>query len=108
VLDAMADDAGIPITELRVDGGASVNNGLMEFQAGLTQVKVIRPKTLETTAMGAAFFAGLAVGYWKDLAEIQGIWKMGAQFESRMAAETRATLLKNWHKAVDRVRDWDR
>ena len=108
VLDAMADDAGIPITELRVDGGASVNNGLMEFQAGLTQVKVIRPKTLETTAMGAAFFAGLAVGYWKDLTEIQGIWKMGAQFESRMAAETRATLLKNWHKAVDRVRDWDR
>ena len=86
----------------------SVNNGLMEFQAGLTQVRVIRPKTLETTAMGAAFFAGLAVGYWKDLAEIQGIWKMGAQFESRMAAETRAELLKNWHKAVDRVRDWAR
>lgn len=108
VLDAMADDAGIAITELRVDGGASVNNGLMEFQAGLTQVKVIRPKTLETTAMGAAFFAGLAVGYWKDLAEIQGIWKMGAQFESHMAAETRAELLKNWHKAVDRVRDWAR
>lgn len=108
VLDAMADDAGIPITELRVDGGASVNDGLMEFQAGLTQVRVIRPKTLETTAMGAAFFAGLAVGYWKDLAEIQGIWKMGAQFESRMAAKTRAELLKHWHKAVDRVRDWAR
>lgn len=108
VLDAMADDAGIPIGELRVDGGASVNNGLMEFQAGVTGVKVIRPRTLETTAMGAAFFAGLAVGYWKDLAEIQGIWKMGAQFESRMAAQTRAELLKNWHKAVDRVRDWAR
>ena len=108
VLDAMADDAGIPITELRVDGGASINDGLMEFQAGLTQVKVIRPQTLETTAMGAAFFAGLAVGYWKDLAEVQGIWKKGAQFESHMPAETRAELLKNWHKAVDRVRDWDR
>jgi glycerol kinase len=108
VLDAMADDAGIPITELRVDGGASVNDGLMEFQAGLTGVKVIRPKTLETTAMGAAFFAGLAVGYWKSLAEIQGIWKMGARFESHMADETRAELLKNWHKAVDRVRDWAR
>ncbi len=108
VLDAMADDAGIPITELRVDGGASVNNALMEFQAGVTGVKVIRPRTLETTAMGAAFFAGLAVGYWKDLAEIQDIWKMGAQFESRMAAETRAELLKNWQKAVDRVRDWAR
>ncbi len=108
VLDAMASDAGMPITELRVDGGASVNDGLMEFQAGLTQVKVIRPQTLETTAMGAAFFAGLAVGYWKDLAEIQRIWKKGAEFESHMPAEKRAELLKNWHKAVDRVRDWDR
>jgi glycerol kinase len=108
VLDAMADDAGIPITELRVDGGASINDGLMEFQAGLTGVKVIRPETLETTAMGAAFFAGLAVGYWKDLDEIKQIWKQGAQFESHMVPETRAQLLKNWHKAVDRVRDWDR
>ncbi|MCL5282616.1 MAG: glycerol kinase GlpK [Planctomycetes bacterium] len=108
VLDAMADDAGIPIAELRVDGGASINNDLMEFQAGLTQVKVVRPQTLETTALGAAFFAGLAVGYWKDLAEIRAIWKKGAQFESHMAAERRAELLKNWHKAVSRVRDWDR
>jgi glycerol kinase len=108
VLDAMADDTGIPITELRVDGGASINDGLMEFQAGLTQVKVVRPQTLETTALGAAFFAGLAVGYWKDLAAIRGIWKKGAQFESHMAAERRAELLKNWHKAVRRVRDWDR
>jgi glycerol kinase len=58
--------------------------------------------------MGAAFFAGLAVGYWKDLDEIRGIWKMGARFESRMTAETRAELLKNWHKAVDRARDWAR
>ncbi len=108
VLDAMADDAGIPIRELRVDGGASINNGLMEFQAGLTQVRVVRPQTLETTAMGAAFFAGLAVGYWRDLAEIRKIWKKGAEFESHMATETRAELLRNWHKAVDRVRDWAR
>ncbi|MBP7052513.1 MAG: glycerol kinase GlpK [Phycisphaerae bacterium] len=108
VLDAMADDAGIPIRELRVDGGASINNGLMEFQAGLTQVRVVRPQTLETTAMGAAFFAGLAVRYWRDLAEIRKIWKKGAEFESHMATETRAELLKNWHKAVDRVRDWAR
>jgi glycerol kinase len=108
VLDAMADDAGIPITELRVDGGASINDGLMEFQAGLTQVKVVRPQTRETTALGAAFFAGLAVGYWKDLAAIRGIWKKGAQFESHMAADRRAELLKNWHKAVSRVRDWDK
>lgn len=108
VLDAMASDAGIPITELRVDGGASINDGLMEFQAGLTQVKVIRPQTLETTALGAAFFAGLAVGYWKDLAEIRRIWKKGAEFESHMAPQRRAELLKNWHKAVDRVREWDK
>jgi glycerol kinase len=107
VLDAMADDAGIPIAELRVDGGASVNDRLMEFQAGLADVTVIRPETLETTAMGAAFFAGLAVGYWKDLAEIRTIWKKGAQFEPHMAPETRAELLKSWHKAVDRVRNWD-
>jgi len=108
VLDAMADDAGMPIAELRVDGGASINDGLMEFQAGLTQVKVIRPETLETTALGAAYFAGLAVGYWAGLDEIKQIWKKGAEFESRMAPERRAELLKNWHKAVDRVRDWDR
>ncbi|MBM4026177.1 MAG: glycerol kinase GlpK [Planctomycetes bacterium] len=108
VLDAMADDAGIPITELRVDGGASVNNDLMEFQAGLTQVKVVRPRTLETTAMGAAFFAGLAVGFWKDLAEIRRIWQKGAEFESHLPAERRAELLKNWHKAVERAKDWDR
>ena len=80
----------------------------MEFQAGLTQAKVIRPQTLETTALGAAFFAGLAVRYWKDLAEIRRIWKQGAQFEPHMAAEMRVELLKNWHKAVERVRDWDR
>jgi len=108
VLDAMADDAGIPIAELRVDGGASVNDRLMEFQAGLTGVKVVRPQTLETTAMGAAFFAGLAVGYWKDLAEIRKIWKKGAQFESHLAPQMRTELLKNWHKAVERVRNWDR
>jgi len=106
VLDAMADDAGIPITELRVDGGASINDSLMEFQAGLTQVKVIRPKALETTAMGAAFFAGLAVGYWDDLEEIREIWKKDAEFESHIPSETREELLKNWHKAVDRARDW--
>jgi glycerol kinase len=108
VLDAMADDAGLPMAELRVDGGASVNDGLMEFQAGLTQVKVVRPQTLETTAMGAAFFAGLAVGYWKDLAEVRRIWKKGAEFESHLPAERRVELLKNWHKAVQRVRDWDK
>jgi glycerol kinase len=108
VLDAMTEDAGIPITELRVDGGASVNDRLMEFQAGLTQVNVVRPQTLETTAMGAAFFAGLAVGYWKDLDEIRKIWKKGAEFESHMPDDTRAELLKNWRKAVDRVRNWDK
>jgi len=108
VLDAMADDAGIPITELRVDGGASINDSLMEFQAGLTQVRVIRPKALETTAMGAAFFAGLAVGYWDDLEEIRKIWKKDAEFESHIPSEKREELLKNWHKAVDRTRDWAR
>jgi len=108
VLDAMADDAGIPITELRVDGGASINNSLMEFQAGLTGIKVIRPETLETTAMGAAFFAGLAVGYWSDIDEIQRIWKMDEEFDAHMSPEQREAHLKNWRKAVDRVRDWSK
>jgi glycerol kinase len=108
VLDAMADDAGIPITELRVDGGASINDDLMAFQAGLTGLKVIRPQALETTAMGAAFFAGLAVGFWNDLDEIKRIWKKDAEFKSHMPPETRQQLLKNWHKAVDRVRNWDK
>ena len=108
VLDAMAEDAGLPITELRVDGGASINDDLMGFQAGLTQVKVVRPAVLETTAMGAAFFAGLAVGFWQGLEEIQKIWKRDAEFSADMPVEQRDELLKNWHKAVDRVRDWDR
>ncbi|MBN2136413.1 MAG: glycerol kinase GlpK [Sedimentisphaerales bacterium] len=108
VLDAMADDAGIGIAELRVDGGAAVNNGLMQFQADLTGVKVIRPEALETTAMGAAFFAGLAVGYWENLDEIRRIWKKDAEFTARMSCETREKLLVNWHKAVERVRDWAR
>jgi len=80
----------------------------MEFQAGLTGIKVIRPETLETTAMGAAFFAGLAVGYWADIEEIRQIWKKDAEFQSHMPAVRRDELLKNWHKAVDRVRDWDK
>jgi glycerol kinase len=108
VLDAMASDAGIPIIELRVDGGASINNALMEFQAGLTQLKVIRPEALETTAMGAAFFAGLAVGYWENLDQIKKIWKKDAEFESHIPEEEREELLKNWHKAVDRVRNWEK
>ena len=107
VLDAMAADAGIPITELRVDGGASINDSLMTFQAGLTQVTVIRPEVLETTAMGAAFFAGLAVGYWENLGEIRKIWKKDTEFKSHMSAEKRTELLRNWHKAVDRARNWD-
>lgn len=106
VLDAMAEDAGIPITELRVDGGASINDDLMAFQAGLTRVKVVRPAVLETTAMGAAFFAGLAVGFWQDLAEIQAIWKRDAEFGASMPAAQRDALVKNWRKAVDRVRNW--
>ena len=108
VLDAMADDAGIPITELRVDGGAAANNSLMAFQADLTHVKVIRPKVLETTAMGAAFFAGLAVGYWQDTDEIRKIWQKDAEFESQMPADKSDKLLSNWHKAVDRTRNWDK
>ncbi len=74
VLKAMESDAGIPIAELRVDGGATINNGLMQFQSDMLQVPVLRPKIYETTALGAAYLAGLAVGYWDSVEELQKQW----------------------------------
>lgn len=100
VLQAMNADAGIPIKELRVDGGATINNALMQFQSDLLNCAVIRPKITETTALGAAYLAGLAVGYWKDLAALQSNWQKDRQFDPACTEGERAAALSGWHRAV--------
>jgi glycerol kinase len=106
VLDAMQKDAGITLAELRVDGGAAANDLLMQFQADVLGVPVVRPQVLETTALGAAYLAGLAVGYWKGDGEIVANWKVDRRFEPKMPRERVAELRAGWEKAVGRARDW--
>ena len=100
VLHAMEQDAGVDITALKVDGGASANGFLLQFQSDIMDVTVHRPRCIETTALGAAYLAGLAVGYWKDKEEICENWSLDASFYSCMEPEKRSSLLKGWHKAV--------
>jgi glycerol kinase len=100
VLKAMEADSGISIKELRVDGGATVNNMLMQFQADLLQTAVVRPTTVETTALGAAYLAGLAVGFWSSVSEIQRIWEKDRVFSPEMALVDRDSLAAGWAKAV--------
>ncbi len=107
VLDAMQADAGIPIDQLRVDGGACVNNLLMQFQADILQAPVVRPKIIETTALGAAFLAGLAVGFWADTAEIEQHWQVDRVFEPAMSADEVETRRARWNDALDRSRNWE-
>lgn len=107
VLDAMQQDAGLQLSELRVDGGASANNLLMQFQADVLGVPVVRPKITETTALGAAYLAGLAVDYWKGEEEIAAQWGVDQRFEPRMAVGQRESLLAGWRKAVERSRRWE-
>jgi len=104
VLHAMEADSGIKLTELRVDGGATTNNLLMQFQADLLNVPVVRPKVLETTALGAAYLAGLAVGYWKDQAELAALWEKDHVFEPAMAPEQAQARMAAWSDAIRRVR----
>jgi glycerol kinase len=106
VLDAMQKDAGITLSELRVDGGAAANDLLMQFQADILGVPVVRPQVLETTALGAAYLAGLAVGYWESTDEIAANWRVDRRFEPRMAAARAAELRSGWEKAVGRARGW--
>ncbi|MFM1769898.1 MAG: glycerol kinase [Verrucomicrobiota bacterium] len=106
LVHAMESDAGTPLRELRVDGGASVNNGLMQFQADLLGVTVVRPRVAETTALGAAYLAGLAVGYWKDVAEVGRQWTVDRRFEPAMDAATRGRLRAQWARAVERAKGW--
>ncbi len=107
VLSAMELDSGLRIQELRVDGGASVNNLLMQFQADILQTPVVRPTVVETTAMGAAFFAGLAAGFWTNTREIHAIWKADRIFEPQMSKDEAEHRRSRWANALGRSRDWD-
>ncbi|GAA3322219.1 MULTISPECIES: glycerol kinase GlpK [Paeniglutamicibacter] len=106
VLDAVNADSGVPLTELKVDGGMVANDGLMQFQADLLGVPVIRPKVTETTALGAAYAAGLAVGFWKDLGELGANWSEDKRWEPAMEPAERDRQLRLWKKAVTRTFDW--
>lgn len=106
VVKAMEADSGIPLQELRVDGGAAVNDLLMQIQADLLGVTVVRPKITETTALGAAYLAGLAVGYWPSPEAIGQLWQEDRRFEPQMAAGDRDRLFRGWAKAVERAKDW--
>jgi glycerol kinase len=106
VLLAMKNDSGIDIRELRVDGGATVNNQLMQFQADLLQADVVRPKITETTALGAAYMAGLAVGYWKNITEIKQQWQNDHTFSPQMRTDETDSLIKGWHRAVNSAKAW--
>jgi glycerol kinase len=106
VLRAMQGDARLALAELRVDGGATANNLLMQFQADLLGVPVVRPKVQETTALGAAYLAGLAVGYWKNTDDIRANWRVDRRFEPAMTRERAAELTAGWDKAVKRAKGW--
>jgi glycerol kinase len=106
VLDAVNADAGVDLTELKVDGGMVTNETLMQFQADILGVPVVRPKVAETTALGAAYVAGLAVGYWSNLEELRGKWGEDKRFVPQMEAGVREELLAKWKKAVIRTFDW--
>lgn len=106
LIDAMTDDLGTRITSLKVDGGACSNNFLMQFQSDILNCTVKRPVCVETTSLGAAYLAGLAVGYWENKEDVVHNWQTDRIFEPSMEDEKREELLKGWKKAVSRVRDW--
>jgi glycerol kinase len=106
-LDAMRQDAGDHLTELRVDGGAAANDLLMQFQADLIQVPVVRPQTVETTALGAAFLAGLSTGFWSGIDQIQSIWHAERIFEPRMSREDAEDRRSKWNDALSRSKNWE-
>jgi len=107
VLEVMQEDSGIAVDELRVDGGASANNLLMQFQADILGVPVVRPKVVETTALGAAYLAGLAVGFWKDRVEVEAAWQADRRFEPKQCADDVAHRRSRWAEALKRAREWE-
>lgn len=106
VLKAMEKDSGKPTQELRVDGGATANNFMMQFQSDLLDCEIKRPEIIETTAIGAAFLAGLALGFWKSKDELQALWNADKSFTPQMEESKREKLLHFWHKAVERSKNW--
>ena len=106
VLKAMEADSGIAIKELRVDGGATVNNLLMQFQSDIMNTTVVRPVVTETTALGAAYLAGLAVGFWENLEALQDQWKADRRFTPEMDTLTRKGLATEWQRAIKAARSW--
>ncbi len=107
VLDAMAADSGVPVAELRVDGGATVNDLLMQLQADLAGVPVVRPRIQETTALGAAYLAGLATGVWKDTGDIAERWQVERRFEPALDRDQAAARRARWNRAVERAKGWE-
>ena len=108
VLDTMQQESGVTLSRLKVDGGATVNNALLEFQAGLLQVPVMRPKIQETTALGATFLAGLATGVWGSQEEVSRQWELDREFEPNMDSDERKRLSADWHQAIAAARGWIR
>ena len=108
LIEAMQTDANIEVRELRVDGGATANDLLMQFQSDILGTKVIRPVITETTALGAAYLAGLAVGYWKDMNEISGQWQIEKTFDPQMQASQKNDLIKGWERAIKAVTTWSK
>lgn len=106
VLEAMKRETGTPLSALRVDGGASANNFLLQFQADVLNVELLRPRCVETTAWGAASLAGLAVGVYSDTEELRREWQIDRSFAPQMSAQTREKLLAGWHRAVERTLEW--
>ena len=106
VVEAMAHDAGRPFAELRVDGGASVMDFLCQFQADLIGVPVRRPRQTETTALGAAYLAGVGTGFWAGDEALAGLWRLDREFEPRMSADERESRLADWHRALERSKSW--
>jgi glycerol kinase len=106
VLDAMVADSGVRLAILKVDGGATINNTLMQLQADILGVPVVRPVVAETTALGAAYAAGLATGYWKDLEDLRQNWIKDREWEPRWTADQRESGYARWQKAVERTLNW--
>jgi glycerol kinase len=107
ILDVMQKDSGIQIKQLRVDGGAAANNLLMQFQADLLGVPVVRPKVTETTALGAAYLAGLATGYWKGTSDVEQNWQVDRTFEPSMDKKKVEHQRGRWREALSRAKDWE-
>jgi len=102
----MESDAGVPIAELRVDGGATVNDLMMQFQSDILGVNVLRPEVIETTALGAAYLAGLASGYWSSVEEIASQWSVSGTFSPTMDVKRKEHFIHEWQRAVKSVLSW--